>query len=80
MDEYYGFVELAGAILKLAADDYIKALEENDEKSMKKRKSLERFFLSDWGQMLSLHQGEAIIRNCKLAAERNKCDDLKQNE
>lgn len=76
MKEYDGFVELAGAILKLAADDYIKALAEGDEKKSKK---LERFFLSDWGQMLSLHQGEAIIRNCKRVAEQHNCDTMTQN-
>lgn len=77
MTENDGFVELAGAILKLAADDYIKALIKGDEKE---RKKMERFFLSDWGQMLSLHQGEAIIRNCKRVSEDSKCDTTPQKE
>lgn len=77
MTENDGFVELAGAILKLASGDYIKALIIDDEKNIKK---LERFFLSDWGQMLSLHQGEAIIRNCKRIAQDAKCDKTSQNE
>lgn len=77
MTENDGYVELAGAILKLAAGDYIKALIIDDEKNIKK---LERFFLSDWGQMLSLHQGEAIIRNCKRFAQDAKCDTASQNE
>ena len=76
MTEYDGFVELAGAIMKLASGDYIKALIKGNEKEIKK---LERFFLSDWGQMLSLHQGEAIIRNCKRIAHDSKCDTMTQN-
>ena len=76
MSEYDGVVALAGAILYLAKEDYIKALAKGNEKDIKKH---ERFFLSDWGQMLSLNQGEAIIRHCKRIAQ-EKCDKMKQNK
>lgn len=76
MKEYDGFVELAGAILNLAADDYIKAIVKGNDKEIKK---LERFFLSAWGQQLSLNQGEAIIWNCRRIAK-EKCDTMTQNK
>ena len=58
------------AILQLAADDYREALIEQIEdreclKTNKKVRRLERFFLSDWGQLLSSNNGELIIQRCR---------------
>ena len=66
------YAELAGAILKQAADDYIEALETCAR--------LEEFFLSKWGQFLSMNHGEAIIRNCHRIAAENKRDTMSRNE
>lgn len=57
-----GHVDFAAAIVKQAMADYKKALRNNDERTSKE---CERFFLSKWGQTLSLHNGERIIRLCK---------------
>ena len=72
-----GFIDLAGAILKLAVGDYIVALKTQNARNCKK---LERFFLSEWGQLLSMEHGDYIIEQCKKLVAQGKCDDLKQNE
>ena len=70
--ENEGYMQLAAAILKEAADEYIFALSHGkDEKRIEK---LEKFFLSKWGQQLSNYHGTAIIRNCKRIAEEKKRD------
>lgn len=68
--EYEPELNLAYAIVKLAIEDYKEALEEEmnvwkiHERNAAKRstKELERFFLSDWGQLLTDNHGEDIIR------------------
>lgn len=69
---YDGYIALAAAILRVAADDYIEALQAIESvTSMSKILSLERFFRSDWGQILSFNHGEYIIRECRRIAEEN---------
>ena len=58
------------AILQQAAKDYIEALENNDEREAA---DLERFFRSDWGQLLSGDKGELIIAKCKGKSVRDIC-------
>ena len=61
---------LEAAILKVARLDYEYALERQkaaqDPKEAKREiKLLEKFFLSEWGQLLSDHHGELIIEKCR---------------
>jgi hypothetical protein len=61
---------LEAAVLKLARLDYEYALERQmeDQESLEINKvveRLERFFLSDWGQLLSDSHGEIIIEKCR---------------
>lgn len=63
-------IGLAAAILRVAAIDYEKALrrqmEEQESLEINKVvRRLERFFLSDWGQLLSDYRGELIIEKCR---------------
>lgn len=53
------------AILQQAAKDYTAALKEGDEREAA---SIERFFLGDWGQLLSGDKGELIIAKCRQRA------------
>lgn len=59
------YEDLRIAIIRQAVHDYIKALKENDAREAA---SLERFFLSDWGQLLSGGKGEYIIAECRRRA------------
>jgi hypothetical protein len=63
-------IGLAAAILRVAAIDYEKALrrqmEEQESLEINKAvRRLEKFFLSDWGQLLSDSHGEIIIEKCR---------------
>ena len=60
-----GWERLRISILKQAVVDYIGALRTDDEKGTYE---LERFFRSDWGQLLSDYNGELIISVCKRKA------------
>ena len=71
------YADLAGAILKQAADDYIQKLEEGKEKSCAK---LEQFFMSDYGQTLSMNHGDVIIQKCRRIAEGKKRDKMARKE
>lgn len=53
---------LRAAILKRAVMDYKTAIASRNFYAMA---SLERFFLSDYGQLLSYHHGKYIIDRCK---------------
>lgn len=57
-----GILELLAAIDKQAMRDYETALREGEKD---KAKALERWFLSEWGQQLTLNHGEIIIEQCK---------------
>ena len=71
-----GAVRLAGAILELAAKDYIAALQDvssegkkDKEGSKAMRDECERFFRSrNFGALCSLDP-EEVIKNCKAQAE-----------
>ena len=61
--------ELIVAILRQAKEDYIRALRKRDYAAINE---LETFFLSEYGQTLSLDSGEEIIKWCqKLAKSKN---------
>lgn len=57
-----GYERLQIAILQQAIKDYKTALKKNSYYS---KRSLERWFLSDWGEMLSNNNGELIIEKCQ---------------
>lgn len=63
----FDYEPIRAAILRQAIRDYINALRERDYYNMAQ---LERFFLSDWGQLLSYDHGEYIIENCKKIANK----------
>ena len=54
----YDYEPLCAAILRRAVQDYKIAIKHKDFHAIA---SLERFFLSDYGQMLSRNQGQYII-------------------
>lgn len=60
-----GCIELAAAIVKQAMSDYKAALKGNCKEASRTKKECERFFLSDYGQMLTAGNGERIIEMCK---------------
>lgn len=65
----FDYVPLRAGILKQAAKDYKTALRKRD---LKKISELERFFLGDWGQLLSDYNGEYIIETCKKIVKEEK--------
>ena len=64
-----GAMRLAGAILSEAVDTYKKLLLSyklsGDESLKYAYTNIERWFLSDWAQILSLDNGELIIEWCQ---------------
>lgn len=58
-----GYELLAIAICKAAADDYERELRLSDKQGEKTKgaEAIERFFLGDWGEMLSFGKGELIL-------------------
>lgn len=68
-----GFENLRVGILKLAAQDYEKALRRNN---VGDAEEIEAFFLGSWGQLLSGNNGESIIRECKRRVKERakKCE------
>lgn len=86
---YDGYIALAAAILRAAADDYIEALQSLESVASKSNIiRSERFFRSDWGQILSFNHGEYIIRECRRIAEEKRqqqkakveCDKMKRKQ
>lgn len=68
---YDPYINLANAIVSVAADDYRTALKENNTKL---KSSLEAFFFSDWFGILTKLEADAIlsrIRNEVCAASRS---------
>lgn len=57
-----GYQALRVAILRQAIKDYKRALKQKNAGQIKR---LERFFLSEWGELLSNNNGDVIIKNCK---------------
>lgn len=60
---------IRAAILKQAVKDYKSALKWGRHREIA---TLERFFRSDWGQLLSYNHGEYIIENCKRIINNQK--------
>ena len=58
-----GYELLAIAVCKAAADDYARKLKKSDKAGKKTEgaKAIERFFLSEWGELLSFSKGELIL-------------------
>ena len=56
------------AIIQQAVKDYESALRRRNES---KFLTLERWFMSDWGQFLSGDLGEQIIEKCKERVNKN---------
>lgn len=54
-----GYINLAAAIVIQAQKDYRSALRTDNQFKIT---AIERFFLSDWGQLLSADHGEYIIK------------------
>jgi hypothetical protein len=65
----YCYVELYAAIVKQAMADYKAALKCESKKALKTRRECENFFLSEYGQMLSVNNGERIIKMCRDEVE-----------
>lgn len=62
-------VRLQSAIIVQAVQDYKKALKNDDRKTARQ---VERFFRSEWGQLLSMGNGEAIIERVRKEAKENE--------
>lgn len=56
------YINLANAIVSVAADDYRTALEGNNEKL---KKSLEQFFYSNWYSVLTKIEPDIILEKIK---------------
>ena len=68
---------LEAAILAVATEDYKEALRRQREgadslKVDKAVRKLEKFFLSEWGQLLSGDLGELIIEKCRQEVWRDE--------
>lgn len=57
------------AVLRQAARDYIVALK---RKNFHKINELEQFFLSDYGQAMSMNNGVKIIKRCRKIARQKR--------
>ena len=69
--------DLIIAVLKQAKRDYLEALWKNN---FHKINELETFFLSDYGQAMSLNNGEKIIQLCREKVnKKRKLDRYKDN-
>lgn len=62
-----GYDDLATAIVKSAASDYKRELKKSKSngKKTQRAKDIERFFLSEWCDLLSHGQGRVIMRRIK---------------
>ena len=58
---------LVVAIIKRAMIDYKAALK---ARNPYQKKALERFFLGEWGEMLTGGRGALIVEHCKKAIEK----------
>lgn len=63
--KYMPWIRLAAAILKQASRDYMAAIISNEAGNIRK---YEDFFISEYGQTLSFHQGEYIINQVRKEA------------
>lgn len=65
-----GYVELANAIIAQAAKDYRSAINQlslssNDRVALREKKSIERFFRSDFFSILTNLNGEVLLAKLK---------------
>lgn len=69
-----GYQVLAIEIIKLAAQDYKKELIKSKKENLKTRECfrLERFFRSEYGQLLSMGMGEYIMQKIQEEVEASK--------
>ena len=74
MDNNYDILRFA--IIWQAVKDYESALRKRDEGECI---TLERWFLSDWGQLLSCYTGEQIIKKCKVRVATKPKERVKRN-
>ena len=70
MSEY---INLIIAIIEQATKDYKNALR---GKKSQRIKECERFFLSEWGQLLTHENGEHIIKRCRREVAEERRSDL----
>ena len=77
-DSNEGYEALAAAILQQAVIDYKKIAKRKIKNASDKKakeselKTIERFFLSGYGQSLSYHHGEYIVERCRKEAGQKK--------
>ena len=69
-----GYALLAIKVVRYAANDYKKELIKSKKDGVKTREAyrLERFFRSEYGQMLSFGMGEYIIEQIQKEVEKSK--------
>lgn len=63
-----GYENIRCAILRQAVKDYKKALRCGNRAEIKK---LEKFFLGDWGEFLSINNGAQIIEKVRKDINKN---------
>lgn len=66
-----GYHKLRTAVVQLAVDDYRKALKKSQKigEVCAEQTKLEKWFLSQWGQLLSGDNGELIIEKCRASCK-----------
>lgn len=82
------YIELVIAIIEQAVKDYKKALKDCDDKSrivqakaQSTKRECEKFFLSEWGQLLTDGHGQLIIERCRReVAEEKKAEEKKRSD
>ena len=67
--EQNNYEYLTIAIVQQAAKDYRTALKKKNKKQVAR---LEKWFVGDWGQLLSHDMGEIIIKKCRAQVGENK--------
>ena len=67
------YIELCAAIVTQAKRDYKAALRDpQSPKAQHTQKECERFFLSEWGALVTCDHGEQIIEQCKKEIENER--------
>ncbi len=73
---YNPYEALANAIIKSAANDYMKEIK--GQRRGSELKKLEEFFLSDWFTALTSVDGKWLMQELKREVERNERDGEKR--
>lgn len=67
------YIEICAAIVKQAKRDYKEALRDpQSRKAQYTQKECERFFLSEWGALVTCDHGAQIIEQCKKEIENER--------